>query len=82
MEQFLKIVDEVTPNDIASVAQKLLSSPLTMASHGDGNFVLLEFVFYQAALPYFNLNLLLLHLCLAVLHVPSYDEVSRKFQSK
>ncbi|XP_071697567.1 mitochondrial-processing peptidase subunit alpha-like [Rutidosis leptorrhynchoides] len=35
VEFFLKAVDEVTAKDIASIAQKLLSSPLTMASHGD-----------------------------------------------
>lgn len=43
MEHFLKAVDEITVKDICSIAQKLLSSPLTMASYGDGNFpVLLE----------------------------------------
>ncbi|KAI3447067.1 hypothetical protein Pfo_003732 [Paulownia fortunei] len=46
---FLKAVDEVTVQDIAKTAQKLLSSPLTMASYGD------------------------------VLHLPSYDSVSRRF---
>ncbi|KAK1417376.1 hypothetical protein QVD17_26503 [Tagetes erecta] len=35
VEYFLKAIDEVTANDIASIAKKLLSSPLTMASHGD-----------------------------------------------
>lgn len=38
MQHFLKAVEEVSAKDIASIAQKLLSSPLTMASHGDGNF--------------------------------------------
>ncbi|GKB36938.1 mitochondrial-processing peptidase subunit alpha-like protein [Tanacetum coccineum] len=33
--EFLKVVDEVTAKDITSLAQKLLCSPLTMASHGD-----------------------------------------------
>lgn len=37
MDHFLKAVEEITVKDIASVAQKLLSSPLTMASYGDGN---------------------------------------------
>lgn len=41
MDFFLKTIDEVTANDITSVAKKLLSSPLTMASHGDGNFPLM-----------------------------------------
>ena len=36
VDHFLKVVDEVTPKDIASIAQKLLSSPLTLASYGDG----------------------------------------------
>ncbi|KAJ4708567.1 mitochondrial-processing peptidase subunit alpha-like [Melia azedarach] len=35
LEQFLKSVEEVTVKDIASIAQKLISSPLTMASYGD-----------------------------------------------
>ncbi|KAK8591073.1 hypothetical protein V6N13_031140 [Hibiscus sabdariffa] len=35
VEYFLKVVDEITPKDISSVAQKLLSSPLTMASYGN-----------------------------------------------
>ncbi|XVF49072.1 hypothetical protein PTKIN_Ptkin03bG0239700 [Pterospermum kingtungense] len=35
VEYFLKAVDEITLNDISSVAQKLLSSPLTMASYGN-----------------------------------------------
>ncbi|XP_038890302.1 mitochondrial-processing peptidase subunit alpha-like [Benincasa hispida] len=35
VEHFLKAVDEVTLEDIASIAQNLLSSPLTMASYGD-----------------------------------------------
>lgn len=39
VEHFLKAVDEVTAKDITSVAQKLLSSPLTMASHGDVLYV-------------------------------------------
>lgn len=34
-EQFLKIVDGITPNDITSIANKIISSPLTMASYGD-----------------------------------------------
>ncbi|KAH9762709.1 mitochondrial processing peptidase [Citrus sinensis] len=37
VEHFLKTVEGVTAKDIASVAQKLLSSPLTMASYGDGS---------------------------------------------
>ncbi|KAL8503129.1 hypothetical protein ACS0TY_022028 [Phlomoides rotata] len=47
---FLKTIDEVTEQDIAKTAQKLLSSPLTMASYGD------------------------------VLHLPTYESVSRRFQ--
>jgi hypothetical protein len=33
---FLKDVEEVTLNDISSVAKKIISSPFTMASWGDG----------------------------------------------
>ncbi|KAL2624754.1 hypothetical protein AAZV13_07G012900 [Glycine max] len=35
VEQFLKAVDEITLNDITKIAQKIISSPLTMASYGD-----------------------------------------------
>ncbi|KAJ0964681.1 hypothetical protein J5N97_025819 [Dioscorea zingiberensis] len=51
IEHFLKVVDEVTLKDITSLTEKIISSPLTMASWGD------------------------------VLHVPSYESVSRKFRS-
>ncbi|MBA0555187.1 hypothetical protein Golob_014241, partial [Gossypium lobatum] len=35
VEHFLKVVDEITPKDISSVAEKLLSSNLTLASYGN-----------------------------------------------
>ncbi|OMO70945.1 hypothetical protein CCACVL1_18563 [Corchorus capsularis] len=35
VQSFLKMVDEVTLQDISKLAKKLLSSPLTMASYGD-----------------------------------------------
>lgn len=35
VEHFLKAIEEVSPKDITSIAQKLISSPLTMASYGD-----------------------------------------------
>ncbi|KAJ8638620.1 hypothetical protein MRB53_012887 [Persea americana] len=35
IEHFLKAVDEITLKDISSIAQKIVSSPLTMASWGD-----------------------------------------------
>ncbi|KAK1551206.1 hypothetical protein Q3G72_031941 [Acer saccharum] len=35
VENFLKAIDEVTVKDIASIAKKLISSPLTMASYGN-----------------------------------------------
>ncbi|KAF8388889.1 hypothetical protein HHK36_025570 [Tetracentron sinense] len=41
VEHFLKAVDEVTLKDITSIAQKIVSSPLTMASYGDGKILLL-----------------------------------------
>ncbi|KAL3623683.1 hypothetical protein CASFOL_032499 [Castilleja foliolosa] len=34
-EHFLKAIDEVTLEDITKISQKLISSPLTMASYGD-----------------------------------------------
>ena len=39
MEHFLKAVDEITLDDIYNISQKILSSPLTMASYGDGNLL-------------------------------------------
>lgn len=39
VEFFLKAVDEVTSKDIADITQKILSSPLTMASYGDVSVV-------------------------------------------
>lgn len=39
VDDFLKAVDEVTVKDIASISQKLISSPLTMASYGDVLYV-------------------------------------------
>ncbi|KAK4758876.1 hypothetical protein SAY87_020177 [Trapa incisa] len=39
VEHFLKVIDEVTPKDITSMAQNLLSSPLSMASYGDVIYV-------------------------------------------
>lgn len=35
VDHFLKAVDDITVKDITSIAQKLISSPLTMASYGD-----------------------------------------------
>ncbi|KAF7843418.1 mitochondrial-processing peptidase subunit alpha-like [Senna tora] len=35
VEKFLKAVDEVTLDDITRISQKIISSPLTMASYGD-----------------------------------------------
>ncbi|XP_057454433.1 probable mitochondrial-processing peptidase subunit alpha-2, chloroplastic/mitochondrial [Lotus japonicus] len=35
VEQFLKAVDAITLNDITKISQKIISSPLTMASYGD-----------------------------------------------
>ncbi|KAI8023278.1 Mitochondrial-processing peptidase subunit alpha [Camellia lanceoleosa] len=39
VEHFLRAVDEVSLKDIASIAQKLISTPLTMASYGDVIYV-------------------------------------------
>ncbi|BAT97379.1 hypothetical protein VIGAN_09080900 [Vigna angularis var. angularis] len=35
LEQFLKEVDAITLNDISKFSQKIITSPLTMASYGD-----------------------------------------------
>ncbi|XP_020593398.1 mitochondrial-processing peptidase subunit alpha-like [Phalaenopsis equestris] len=35
IEHFLKAVDEVTLEDLASLTEKIISSPLTLASFGD-----------------------------------------------
>ncbi|XP_022997867.1 mitochondrial-processing peptidase subunit alpha-like [Cucurbita maxima] len=35
VEHFLQAVDSITLNDITNIAQKVISSPLTMASYGD-----------------------------------------------
>jgi len=37
VEHFLKAVDSITLDDISKFSQKIISSPLTMASYGDGN---------------------------------------------
>ncbi|XP_020097581.1 mitochondrial-processing peptidase subunit alpha-like [Ananas comosus] len=52
VEHFLKAIDGVTLKDMTSLAEKIISLPLTMASWGD------------------------------VIHVPSYESVSRKFLAK
>lgn len=36
MDNFLKAIDAVTLKDISSLAERIISSPLTMASWGDG----------------------------------------------
>jgi processing peptidase subunit alpha len=36
VEHLLKAVDGVTLKDITALAEKIISSPLTMASHGNG----------------------------------------------
>jgi hypothetical protein len=39
VEHFLKAVEEITLKDITSISQKIISSPLTLASYGDGNLL-------------------------------------------
>ncbi|KAL9252995.1 Mitochondrial-processing peptidase subunit alpha-like protein [Drosera capensis] len=39
LEHFLKLIDEVTAQDITSISAKLISSPLTLASVGDVLYV-------------------------------------------
>jgi mitochondrial-processing peptidase subunit alpha len=36
VDYFLKAIDAITLKDISSLAEKIISSPLTMASWGDG----------------------------------------------
>lgn len=36
MEHFLNDVEKITLEDVTDVARRILSSPLTMASYGDG----------------------------------------------
>jgi len=39
VEHLLKAVDGVTLKDVTTVAEKIISSPLTMASHGNGELI-------------------------------------------
>jgi processing peptidase subunit alpha len=64
-------------NDILSTAKKMMSSPLTMASWGDGMFT--SFELSHSAQQGRDTNQIAL---IAVIHVPSYESVSRKFHSK
>jgi len=64
-------------NDILSTAKKMMSSPLTMASWGDGMFS--SFELSHGARQGMATNWIAL---IAVIHVPSYESVSRKFHSK
>ncbi|RDX84491.1 Mitochondrial-processing peptidase subunit alpha, partial [Mucuna pruriens] len=80
VEQFLKAVDEITLIDITKIAQKIISSPLTMASYGDGNHQLINNLIQAFGLV--TLIMLLPCLCLAVINVPNYESVSRKFHAK
>lgn len=43
MDYFLKAIDAVTLKDISSLAEKIVSSPLTMASWGDGMLLSLNY---------------------------------------
>ena len=36
VDQFLSVLEHITLDDITNIAQKIISSPLTMASYGDG----------------------------------------------
>ncbi|RVX17034.1 Mitochondrial-processing peptidase subunit alpha [Vitis vinifera] len=80
LEHFLKAVDEITLKDITTIAQRIISSPLTMASYGDGNLPL------STNEPFYDFTELKLEKSLpsfvAVIHVPSYESVNRKFHAK
>ena len=58
IEHFLKAVEEVTLKDIATISEKLISSPLTMASWGDGIFLtsfMVSHLLYSFILSFFFL---------------------------
>lgn len=81
MEQFLKAVDEITLNDITKIAQKIISSPLTMASYGDG----IKFFLSRISLLIDNSRLdweTWFLSFVAVMNVPSYESVNSKFHAK
>lgn len=82
MEQFLKAVDEITLNDITKISQKIISSPLTMASYGDGNnFPLLRIssvIDYVSSIDQETQFLSFV----AVMNVPGYESVNSKFHAK
>lgn len=83
VEHFLKTIDEITEKDITSIAQKLLSSPLTMASHGDGNLIGVHLLFaFCSFLLKMQVIMSLVSVTFAVLYVPSYDAVSGIFRSQ
>lgn len=42
VEYFLRVLDELTLEDLVTLAQKIMSSPLTMASCGDGSFLIYQ----------------------------------------
>ena len=84
MEYFLKAVDEINLKDISSVAQKLLSSPLTMASYGNGSSQFswnLNTGFSCFIGTHFRLTCWFCS-CFAVINVPRYDSVSSKLKGK
>lgn len=76
-EHLLKAVDGVTMKDITSVAEKIISSPLTMASHGNGKW---QLVALHCVISTTMFLTCLLHS--AVLNMPTYESVSGKFRSK
>lgn len=81
VEHFLKTVDEITAKDITSIVQKIISSPLTMASYGHGidQFSCEPDFFLKPRYPGCNIYMYLL--LLAVRNVPSYEYVSSKFHA-
>lgn len=79
LDQYLKTIEEVTPQDIANIARKLITSPLTMASHGDGKFLSHELQSLIRNFTFFHVNQLY---CCAVVQVQSYEVVSSRFHSK
>lgn len=51
IEHFLKAIDKVTLKDITTITEKIISSPLTMASWGDGMLKRSKWTLFLIVLP-------------------------------
>lgn len=86
MEHFLRCLDELTLDDLTIMAQKIVSSPLTMASLGDGQFSPLHFsssillVRFLLKVESEHVTYIMFRPC-TVDCVPSYASVSKRFRA-